>query len=50
MRWREDGRFAVDLPDRLAPGRYTLLVAIFLDGNSLTPSAKVFHFQVKGKG
>ena len=50
MRWRKDGSFVVDLPDRLVPGGYTVLVAIFLDGNSVTPSAKVFRFQVKGKG
>jgi hypothetical protein len=47
MRWEEDGRFAVDLPERMSPGRYTVLLAIYLDGNSLTPSTKVLRFQVR---
>ncbi|MFQ5763636.1 MAG: hypothetical protein ACE5GT_01795 [Rhodospirillales bacterium] len=44
MRWRKDGRFVADLPKRMAPGGYTALVAVFLDGNSLTPSTKVLRF------
>jgi len=47
MRWEEDGRFVVDLPERMSPGRYTVLLAIYLDGNSLTPSAKALRFQVR---
>jgi hypothetical protein len=50
MRWRKDGSFVVDLPDRLVPGGYTVLVAVFLDGNSLTPSTKMLRFQIKGRG
>ncbi len=47
MRWREDGNFTVDLPDQLAPGRYTVLAAVFLDGNSLSPSTGLLRFRVK---
>jgi hypothetical protein len=47
MRWEEDGRFAVDLPERMSPGRYTLLLAIYLDGNSVTRSTKALRFQVR---
>jgi hypothetical protein len=50
MRWRKDGSFVVDLPDRLVPGGYTVLVAVFLDGNSLTPSTKMLRFRIKGRG
>ena len=45
MRWREDGRFAVDLPEPMPPGSYTVVVAIFLDGNSLTPSTGILRFE-----
>jgi hypothetical protein len=48
MRWMEDGRFLVDLPKRLSPGGYTVLVAVFLDGNSRTPSTGVLRFEADG--
>ena len=50
MRWLEDGRFALALPDRLPGGNYTALVAVFLDGNSLMPSTKMIRFRVEEGG
>jgi len=50
MHWREDGQFEVRLADRLAPGRYTAILGIFLDGNPLQPSVKVLHFDVGDSG
>ncbi len=47
MRWLEDGRFALALPDRLPGGNYAALVAVFLDGNSLLPSTKMIRFRVE---
>ena len=40
MQWKEDGQFAIKLPDGLAPGQYTVILGIFLDGNAHAPSAK----------
>ncbi|MFQ5775262.1 MAG: hypothetical protein ACE5GS_12145 [Kiloniellaceae bacterium] len=48
MRWAEDGRFVVDLPKHMPSGRYTVLAAIYLDGNSLNPSTGVLRFQADG--
>lgn len=50
MQWADDGRFTVTLPESLAPGRYTAILGIFLDGNALQPSTKVVHFRVGGTG
>jgi hypothetical protein len=36
--WEGDGRFAVPLPDALPSGRSTVLIAIFLDGNTIKPA------------
>lgn len=46
MHWEEDGRFTVDLPERLPPGDYTINLGIFLDGNSMVPSARSMTFRV----
>ncbi|HME29903.1 MAG TPA: hypothetical protein VKE53_08595 [Pseudolabrys sp.] len=48
MHWDDDGRFTIDLPERLPPGEYTVNFAIFLDGNSVVPSAKSLHFRIDG--
>jgi hypothetical protein len=50
MQWRDDGVFAIKLPERLSPGQYTILLAVFLDGNSLLPSAKVLRITVGQAG
>jgi hypothetical protein len=46
MQWREDGRFAIELPDRLPPGRYTVVLGIFLDGNALQAPARILQVRV----
>ena len=48
MRWLGDERFVVELPGEMAPGRYTILAAVYLDGNSLTPSTGMLRFEAKG--
>ena len=48
LNWQGDDRLAIALSDDLAPGRYTIAVAVFLDGNSLTPSLGLLHFEVGG--
>jgi hypothetical protein len=46
MQWHDDGQFAIKLPDRLPPGNYTVILGIFLDGNSLDPPARVLRVRV----
>jgi hypothetical protein len=46
MDWRDDGGFAIRLPERLPPGGYKVVVAIFLDGNALQPSTRILEFRV----
>jgi hypothetical protein len=46
MHWGEDGRFDIAVPDNLPSGTYTVVLGIFLDGNTLLPSAKVVRFRV----
>ena len=48
MRWAGDERFVVELPEEMPPGRYTILVAVYLGGNSLTPSTGMFRLEAKG--
>jgi hypothetical protein len=50
MHWQDDGRFVIDLPQDLSPGQYTVALAIFLDGNSLLPSAKLLRLRVGVQG
>jgi hypothetical protein len=46
MHWEDDGRFVIDLPQDLSPGAYTVALAIFLDGNSLLPSARLLRLRI----
>jgi hypothetical protein len=46
MHWAEDGRFDIKLPQDLPPGEYAVILAVFLDGNALNPSAKVVRFRL----
>ena len=46
MQWGEDGQFAIELPEGLPPGQYTVVLGIFLDGNSLQPSTRILHVRV----
>lgn len=48
MQWRDDGQFAIKLPDRLPPGEYTVILGIFLDGNLLDPPAR--PARARGRG
>lgn len=48
MNWEDDGRFTISLPEQLPPGEYTVNLSIFLDGNSVVPSAKSLHFRLGG--
>ena len=50
MQWREDGHFSIELPEGLPPGQYTVVLGIFLDGNSLQPSTRIVHFSVGAAG
>ncbi len=50
MQWKEDGHFAIELPERLPPGQYAVVLGIFLDGNSLQPSARVLRVRVGTAG
>ena len=50
MQWREDGQFAIDLPEQLSPGQYTVILAVFLDGNALQPSVRMLHVRVGARG
>jgi hypothetical protein len=50
MDWKQDGRFAINLPDGLTPGQYTVILGIFLDGNALQPSAKVLRIRLGSPG
>ena len=43
----KSGRFAVDL-GKLAPGRYHVMTALILAGNSVNPEIKVFEHRVGG--
>jgi hypothetical protein len=45
MAWQPDGLFTVDLPQELPPGNYTVMLAVFLDGNAVAPSARVLHIR-----
>ena len=49
MEWEDDGRFAIDLPPGLQPGTYTVILVIFLDGNSVHPPAELLRFRVGGQ-
>jgi hypothetical protein len=45
MDWRADGAFTIDLPQDLPSGEYTVILAVFLDGNAVEPSAKALHIR-----
>jgi hypothetical protein len=50
MNWRQDGGFAIRLPQRLPQGRYKIMLAVFLDGNALQPSTRTLDFRVGPRG
>lgn len=50
MHWEEDGQFSIELPEGLSSGQYTVVLGIFLDGNSLQPPTRIVHFRVGADG
>ena len=50
MQWEDDGRFVIDLPQGLPPGEYTVVLAVFLDGNSLLPSTRLLRLRIGERG
>jgi hypothetical protein len=48
MHWREDGLFTIDLPRDLPPGDYAVILAVFLDGNAVAPSARALQIRRTG--
>jgi hypothetical protein len=50
MPWKEDGHFEIKLPENLPAGQYTVILGIFLDGNTVEPSAKVLRVRVSATG
>jgi hypothetical protein len=50
MEWKEDGQFAIRLPEGLPAGEYRVILGIFLDGNALEPSAKVLRVRIGTSG
>ncbi|MGH8648198.1 MAG: hypothetical protein ACREUP_02665, partial [Burkholderiales bacterium] len=44
----KSGRFVVDLGKLAAPGRYRVMTALYLGGNSVNPEIKVFEHRVAG--
>jgi peptide/nickel transport system substrate-binding protein len=50
MQWKDDGQFAIKLPEGLPVGQHTLILGVFLDGNTLHPSAKVLRLRIGAAG
>lgn len=44
----EDGHLVAALPEHLPSGQYTFLVAIYPDGNSVNPAARIISFEATG--
>ncbi len=45
MHWRQDGLFTLDVPRKLPAGDYTVILAVFLDGNAVEPSARILRIR-----
>ena len=43
----EDGSFAIDLEGKLGPGRYTVLVTLYLNGNTMNPDIRRIPYRVR---
>ena len=48
MDWMDDGHFVIELPKNLKSGEYTVVLGIFLDGNTLEAPATTLRFRVGG--
>ncbi|MFQ5656015.1 MAG: hypothetical protein ACE5G5_00570 [Candidatus Methylomirabilales bacterium] len=44
----KDGLFTADLKEKLGPGRYTVLSALYLNGNYINPDVRMFTYRVNG--
>ena len=44
----KNGRFVLDLEKLPAPGRYSVMTALYVGGNSVDPEIKVFEHRVAG--
>jgi len=49
MTWAPDNHFVAPVPSSLPPGDYKALVGVFLDGNALPPSTRMFGFRAGGQ-
>lgn len=45
-RFRDTGPLAIDLKAKLKPGRYTILAALYLGGNTVNPEVKLIPYRV----
>lgn len=46
MAWEKDNRFNIPIPNGLTPGRHTVALGVFLDGNALDLSIRLLPFDV----
>ncbi|RMF91981.1 MAG: hypothetical protein D6736_04255, partial [Nitrospinota bacterium] len=44
------GKFVLDLQDTLPPGRYTILVTLYLNENVMNPVVRTIPYRVEQKG
>ncbi len=49
MTWAPDNHFVAPVPSSLPAGDYKALVGVFLDGNALPPSTRMFGFRTGGR-
>lgn len=47
-RRQEDSTFAIDLKDKLAPGVYSIVTALYVNGNTMNPDVKQVRYRVPG--
>lgn len=45
---QEDSTFAIDLKDKLAPGVYSIITALYVNGNTMNPDIKQIRYRVPG--
>ena len=46
-RLQHDATFAVDLAGKLMPGRYTVMIALYLNGNTMNPDIRRISYRVR---
>lgn len=46
-RLQDDATFAVNLEGRLMPGRYTVMIALYLNGNTMNPDIRRISYRVR---